>query len=150
MIPHPGSPRTLAAMLKSAALLGRLVQFTVSATAACCVTPPPLPVMVMVKFPVAALRAALMVIVDELAPIIDAGLKLIETPLPAPEADKLIDELKLPLTAVVTVALVDPPFVTVTEVGETPIVKLPVDPVTLTVTVVVSTVLPEVPVTLMV
>ena len=48
----------------------------------------------------AALRFALTVIFElPEPPLIDVGLKLMETPLPAPEADKLIDELKPPLAA---------------------------------------------------
>jgi len=66
---------------------------------------PLVPVMVTVRLPVVARRATVIVMVDEPAPVIDAGLKLTVTLLPSPDADSPIAELKPPVTAVVTVTL---------------------------------------------
>jgi len=82
----------------------------------------------------------------------ELGLKLTVTPLPSPEADKLIEESKPPEMAVVMVELpVREPLREIeTDEGEAPMVKLGDVPVTDRVTVVVAAVLPEVPVTVMV
>lgn len=99
----------------------------------------------------AALRFALTVIVElPEPPLIDVGLKLMETPLPAPEADKLIDELNPPLAAALRIEVPELPRETVSDEGDALRVKLAVVPVTDTVNVVVSTVVPEAPVTVIV
>ena len=66
---------------------------------------------------------------------------------PWPDAERLIDELNPPLTAVVRVVVFDDPRAMVSDVGLALIVKPGVAPGIVSVTVVVSTVLPEVPVT---
>jgi hypothetical protein len=77
------------------------------------------------------------------------GLKVTVCALPCPEADKLIAELKPPETAVVIFDVPELPLATLIDVGDALTVKFGVVPVTVRETVVVSTVLPEVPVTLM-
>lgn len=121
-------------------------------TVVVCVTPPPLPVMVMVRDPVLAFRLASTVIVEVPEPgaAIELGLKLTVTPLPSPEADKLIAESNPPETAVVIVEVPELFRATVMELGDALIVKLGEVPVTVSETVVVAVVLPEVPVTVMV
>jgi hypothetical protein len=121
----------------------------VSATVAVCVTPPPVPVIVIVREPAAALRLTVMVMVEVPAPVIDVGLKLRVTLDPVTEPDSLMAELKPPLTAVVIVTFPVFEGETEIEVGDALMVKLGVAPGTVSETVVVSTVLPEVPVTVM-
>lgn len=106
----------------------------------------------MVRVPTLAFLPTLTVMNDDPEPGagIELGLKLTLTPPPAPEADKLIDELKLPEAAVVIVELPEVPLEMLNDVGDAPMVKSPGVPVTVRVTVVVSIVLPEVPVTVMV
>lgn len=111
------------------------------------VTPPPVAVTVMVRLPVLARRLTVTVIVDVPAPLILAGLKPTVTLDPSPEAERLMDELNPPLTAVMSVVLPDEPRVIASDVGLAMIVKVGVAPGIVSVTVVVSTVLPEVPVT---
>jgi hypothetical protein len=115
-------------------------------------TPTPLPVMVIVRLPVLARLATrtVMVEVPEPGAAIELGLKLTVTLLPSPEADSAIAESNPPEIVVVIVEVPELPRATVMEVGEALIVKLGVVPVTVSDTVVVSTVLPEVPVTVMV
>ena len=121
-----------------------------------CVVVPPRPVTVMVWVPVRALRLTRIVIVEVPAPgaAIEAGLKLMETPSPSPEAESRIELLKPPLTAVVMVEVPvpEPLREMLTEAGEALMVKFgfPPELVTVSETVVVSTVLPEVPVTVIV
>jgi hypothetical protein len=121
----------------------------VSATVAVCVTPPPVPVIVMVREPVVALRLTVMVIVEVPAPVIDVGLKLTVTREPVTVPDRLTAELKPPLTAVVIVTFPLPEGETEIVVGDALMVKLGDAPITVSETVVVSTVLPEVPFTVM-
>ena len=52
------------------------------------------------------------------APVMEAGLKLTVTPLGWPLADREMDELKPPVTALVMVEVADAPCVTITEPGE--------------------------------
>lgn len=115
--------------------------------------PPPVAVMVMVRLPRLALRLAVTVIVEVPEPgaASELGLKLTVNPLPSPEADRLIAESKPPDTAVVIVDVSELRLGTVIEVGEALMVKLGVAPLEVTVsdTVAVSVVLPEVPVTVM-
>jgi len=84
-------------------------------------------------------------------PVIEVGLKVTVTPLGCPEADKAIVPVKPPEGVAVTLALVCPPGATLAFVGLIARVKLPLlEAVTVSVTVVVSTVEPAVPVTVMV
>lgn len=79
------------------------------------------------------------------------GLKLTVTRLGWPLADKAMDELKPPEIVVVMVEWPEFPGLMVSDVGDALMVKLaPPVPVTVSDTVVVSWVLPEVPVTVMV
>jgi hypothetical protein len=81
----------------------------------------------------------------------EVGLKFTFTPLGCPEADKAIVPVKPPEGVAVTLALVCPPGATLAFVGFIASVKLPPpDEVTVSVTVVVSTVAPAVPFTVMV
>jgi len=114
-------------------------------------TPPPVPLMVIVWFPSADRLPTLTVMVDVPAPgaAIGFGLKVTVWPLPCPVADKVIAELKPPVTVVVIVELPELPLETVIEVGDALMVKLGLVPVTVSETVVVATILPEVPVTVM-
>jgi len=75
------------------------------------------------------------------------GLKPTLTRAGTPLADKLIDELNPPEIVVVIVEWPELPLLTVIDDGDALMVKLGLVPVTVSVTVVVSTRLPEVPVT---
>ena len=88
-----------------------------------CVTPPPVPVTVMLCVPVLALCAAVMLIVEVPAPLMDVGPKLTVTPPACPVADNAIVELKPPTLPVVIVDEPLPPRATVTDVGDAKIVK---------------------------
>ena len=101
--------------------------------------------------PVAALRLTVMVMVDVPLPgaAMDVGLKATVTLDPVTVPDRLIAELNPPLTAVVMVTFPLPEGETEIEVGDAVIVKAGVAPMTVSETVVVSTVLPEVPETVM-
>ena len=124
----------------------------VSVTVVVWVTPPPLPVIVIVRVPVVALLLTVTVIVDVPAPgaAIELGLKLTVTRDPWPLADKPIAELKPPEIAVVIVEWPELPRATLSDVGEAPMVKFGFVPVTVSVTVVLAVVLPEVPFTVIV
>src|SRR5664280_1541944 len=78
---------------------------TVSVTVAVRWIPPPLPVTVMGYVPTGVLAPTVMVIVElpEPGAGIVLGLKLTVVPVGAPEADRLIELLKPPLTVVVIV-----------------------------------------------
>jgi hypothetical protein len=78
------------------------------------------------------------------------GLKLTVTLLGWPVADKAMAELKPPEIVVVIVEWPELPGLTVIDVGDALMVKLGAVPVTVRETVVVSLVLPEVPVTVIV
>ena len=99
-------------------------------TVVVCVTPPPLPVTVIVRFPSGATLLAFTVMVDVPAPgfAIELGAKL-TLRLPSPEADKLIGESKPPEIVVVIVDFAEPSLATLIEPGDALTVKLPV-PVT--------------------
>jgi len=103
----------------------------------------------MVEVPLLALRFTVIVMVDVPEPGagIGFGLKPTVTRDGTPLADKLMDELKPPEIVVVIVEWPELPLVTVTDVGDALMVKLGLVPVTVRVTVVVATRLPEVPVT---
>jgi len=122
---------------------------TSSVTVVVCVTPPPVPVMVIVWFPVLALLPTLTVrvAIPEPGAAMELGLKVTLLALPSPEADKVIAALKPPEIAVVMVDVADLPLATLIDVGDALMVKFGLVPVTVSETVVVSTVLPEVPVT---
>lgn len=124
----------------------------VSVTVAVWVTPPPVPLMVMVRVPVEALLLTVTVIVDVPEPGagIELGLKLTLTRDPWPLADKAMAELKPPEIAVVIVDLPELPRETLSDVGEALMVKLGFVPVTVSLTVVLAVVLPEVPFTVIV
>ena len=90
-----------------------------------------------------------MVDVPEPGAAMELGLKVAVWALPCPEADKLIAELKPPEMPVVILDVPELLRATLIDVGDALMVKLGVVPVTVRETVVVSTVLPVVPVTLM-
>ena len=125
-------------------------------TVAVWLLPPPMPVTVMVLFPVGAPARTVITIVDVPDPgaAIEAGLKLTNTLCGNPTADNAMAESK-PLPAlVVIVELLEPPQVTLTELGDAPRVKSPTPPpppppvvFTVKVTVVVCVIPPPVPVT---
>ena len=87
--------------------------------------------------------------VEEPAPVMVVGLKETELALPSPEAESVIGESKPPVAVAVIVTSPEALRAMLMEVGlalmENPAVVL----VTVSETVVVSTVLPEVPVTVM-
>jgi len=123
----------------------------VTVTVVVCVSPPPFPVTVMVWLPRVASEPTLTVMVElpEPGAAMGLGLKLTVRPLAPPEDDKLIAELKPPEIAVVIVEVPEWPLVMLKVAGDALMVKLGGVPVTVSVTAVVSTVLPEVPVTVM-
>jgi hypothetical protein len=110
---------------------------------------PLLPEMVMVRVPVVALRLAVILMVDVPAPVIDVGLKLMVVPLAWPEADNEMAEEKPPVTADVMVTLPELLRATVMDAGAARREKPGAVPVTMSDTVVVVVVVPEVPVTRM-
>jgi hypothetical protein len=83
------------------------------------------------------------------APVIELGLKLTVRPLPPPEADREIAELKPPVTVEVMVELPELFRTMVIDVGDALTEKPAAVPVTFRETVVVEVVLPEVPITVM-
>ena len=123
----------------------------VRVTAVVWVTPPPVPVIVIVRVPVVALllTVTVMVEVPEPGAGIELGLNLTVTRDPWPLAVKPIAELKPPEIAVVIVELPELPLATLIDAGDALIVKLGFVPVTVSDTVVLAVVLPEVPVTVM-
>jgi len=115
------------------------------------VTPPPVPVTVMVRVPVVAVVATRICIPacpDPGAGMV-AGLKTTFTPVPCPEAVNAIAALKPPEMVVVIFEVPVAPRAIVNVLGEAVIAKVFVAVVTVSVTVVVSVVLPDVPVTVM-
>lgn len=111
-----------------------------------------MPVTVIVRVPARARRVTRTLIVEVPDPgaAIELGLKLIVTLLLSPDAEKLMAELNPPEMAVVIVERPVVPGETVIEAGEALIVKFGFVPVTVSFTVVVATVLPDVPVTVIV
>lgn len=120
-------------------------------TVVVCATPPPLPVMVMVWFPSVALWPTLTVMVDfpEPGAAMELGLKVTVWAGPCPVADRLIAELKPLETVVAMVAVPELLRDTLIVVGAALMVKFGLLLLTVRETVVVSTVLPEVPLTVM-
>jgi hypothetical protein len=104
---------------------------------------------VMVRLPRLERELTLIFIIDVPEPGTgtELGVKVTVWPLPNPEADKEIAELNPPETVVVMVEVPELPLTTVTVVGDALMVKLGDVPVTVSETVVVATVPPEVPVT---
>ena len=90
-----------------------------------------------------------MVMVEVPVPVMDVGLKLTVTREPLTVPLRLTGELKPPLIVLVIVTLPVLPRVTLRDVGDATRLKPALGLVTVTFTVVVSTVLPEVPVTVM-
>jgi hypothetical protein len=134
----------LALMLKSAA-----ATVTVSETPVVWVTPPPVAVTVIVYVPVATVDPTVIVMVEDPEPgaVIELGLKLSVTPAGCPEADKVMAELKPPVTLVVIVDCPELPCATETEPGDAE--RLKFGAVTVSETV-VNGVAPLFPVTVMV
>jgi len=89
------------------------------------VLPPPVAVIVMLLVPALPLALTLMVILEVPEPgaARAVGLKLRVWPLPNPEGDKDIAELKPPATAVVSVEVPELPVETVNRFGEALMVK---------------------------
>jgi len=88
--------------------------------------------------------------VPEPGAAIELGVNVTLCALPSPEADNVIAESKPPETAVVIVEVPELLLATLIVVGDALIVKFGFVPVTVSETVVVSVVLPEVPFTVMV
>lgn len=110
-------------------------------------TPPPVPVTVMVWAPSATLLPMVTVIVDVPAPGAGMGLGLYLAKVPPP--DKVIAEWKPPAILVVIVEVPELPRATVMALGFALMTNLPVA-VTFSVTVVVCVMLPLTPVTVIV
>ena len=111
--------------------------------------PPPVPVTVILCVPAGTLLPILIVMVEDPAPGAAIGLGLKVTP--PIDAERVIAELKPPETVVVMVVVPEPPGAMLTVLGEALMVKLGgAEEVTVSVTVVVSMMLPAVPVTVMV
>ena len=108
---------------------------------------PLVPVTLIVLVPVAARELTVMVMIEVPLPVMDVGLKLTVTRLPLTVLLRLTGELKPPLTVLVIVPPPVLPRVTASDVGDAAIVKPEVGLVTVSITVVVSTVVPEVPLT---
>ena len=89
------------------------------------VLPPPIAVMIMMRFPIEAFFPTFTVIVDVPDPgaAMELGVKVTVWAFPCPEADNVIAELKLPVTAVVIAAVPDALLVTEIEVGAAVTVK---------------------------
>ena len=116
-----------------------------------CVLPPPLPVTVIVWLPSVANLLTLTVKVDLPAPgaAMEPGVKVTLRELPPNELDKAIAELKPPEIVVVIVEVPERPLAMLIVVGDALMVKLGFGPVTVRETMVVSVMVPEVPVTVM-
>ena len=113
-----------------------------------CVTPPPVPVIVIRKVPVGAFLATVRVKCDVPEPVMELGLKLPVTPDGMPVADKVTAEAKPPATVNVTTANPLWPRSRSPDVGETEMLKEPVvAAVTVSETVAVCVIPPSVPVT---
>jgi hypothetical protein len=103
------------------------VPLTVNDTVVVWVTPPPVPVTVMLYVPVAADEPTVMFMVElPDPPEIDNGLKPTVTPVGCPDADRETPEEKLPTGVLVIVELPEPPCAIDSEAGEADRVKLAV------------------------
>jgi hypothetical protein len=98
---------------------------------------------------IAALFPIVIFMVEVPAPVMVVGVKVMELALPSPVADNVITPSKPPVTAEVIVTSPEALRAMVIEVGDALIENPAVDAVTVSVTVVVAVVLPEVPVTVM-
>ena len=96
--------------------------------------------------PVAVVEATVIVMVEVPVPVIDVGLKPTVTPVGCPDADNVTAESNPPVTVLVIVEVPELPCATETDEGDA-LREKPAAAVTVSVTVVVSLVLPEVPVT---
>jgi hypothetical protein len=106
--------------------------------------------MVMVRLPMVALLLAVTVIVEVPEPgaAMELGLNDTVSPLPSPDAEKLMAELKPPETTVLTAEVPEPLRATVIEVGDADRVKAGVEvEVTVSDTVAFCVTPPPVPVT---
>jgi len=125
----------------------------VNVTVVVCDRLPAVPLIVTVRVPVLDLLPTRIVIVEVPAPgaAIELGLNVTELLLPAPEADRLIDELNPPEIAVVIVEVPvpEPLLEIVIDAGAAVMLKFGFVPVTFRVTVVVAVALPDVPFTVM-
>lgn len=106
-------------------------------------------VMVMVWLPVEAFLEAVTVMVEVPDPVMEAGLKLTVSPLPSPDADRVMAELKPPVAVVVMVAVPDALLSTVMDVGDAETLKPDAALVTVSETAVVCVRPPPVPVMVM-
>jgi hypothetical protein len=99
---------------------------TVSEIVAFCVTPPPVPVIVIVYLPVAVFEATFRVTLEAPVPgaAMGVGLKPTVTPVGWPLAVKAMAELKLLMAVVVMVDVPLLPWTTETEPGDAPMLKL--------------------------
>jgi len=114
-----------------------------------CSKPPPVPFIAILWFPKVALPTLTVIVeVPEPGAGIELGLKVTVWAVPSPVADKAIDELKPSKIVVVIVKLPVPPLETLMDEGEALMVKPGFCFVTFRVTVAVSVVPPDVPLTL--
>src|SRR4051794_28788124 len=117
----PAAPLAIETELGDAAMvkLGVGTLVTVRLTVVVWVTLPPVPVMVIVEVPRAAVADTVKVSVElpEPGAAIEDGLKESVTPAGRPEAESAMAALKPPETAVVTVVLPEPPCAMETEPG---------------------------------
>ena len=124
-----------------------------SMTVVVCVTPSPVAVIVILWFPTKAFLLTLTVMIELPDPgaAMELGLKVTVCRPPSPVADKEIAESKPPDTKVVIVELPEPGLATLIVAGDALRVKpLDVVPLTVSETVAVSVVPPDLPFTVMV
>lgn len=95
-----------------------LVPVTVNDTVVVSTVLPEVPVTVMGYVPATVVEATVIDIVEVPAPVIDAGLKPMVTPVGCPLAVRLIVPLKPPVTVLVMVELPEPPCAIDTEAGD--------------------------------
>ena len=100
------------------------VPFTVSVNVVECEAEAAVPVMVTLYVPAGVDADVARVRLDDPPAVTDVGLKVAVAPVGSPDADRATDSAVPEVTAVLTMAVVDPPAVTVPEVGLTEIEKL--------------------------
>lgn len=105
--------------------------------------------MVMVWVPVEAFREAVTVIVEVPDPVMEVGLKVMVSPPPWPDAERVMAELKPPVAVVVMVTVPEELLSTVSDVGEAETLNPVAVFVTVRETVVDEVVLPLVPLMVM-
>ena len=120
-------PFAVQALRNRPAAFGSHYKPTLRATAVVWVVPPPVPVIVMVLFPVLAPWCTVIVIdeVPEPGATMDEGLKLTATPDGMPDTDNAIAESKPPEAVVVIVEVPELPQARASEVGDVRMVKPP-------------------------